>query len=101
MNNYFGSTQFETMNYGRYFVTPSFNPEPFLLNQSARSSTSDYRVAAIFPEHFQSFTVALNINLFTNYFALGAICTVEAETKTNSQKAWMGSLHRDIVAKAC
>jgi hypothetical protein len=28
-----------------------------------------YRVAAIFPEHFQSFTVALKNHLFFNYFA--------------------------------
>jgi hypothetical protein len=68
-NNFFGSTQFETMN----LATPSLKPEPFLLNQSAWSSTGDYRVAAIFPEHFQSFTVALNINLFTNYFALSCL----------------------------
>jgi hypothetical protein len=27
-----------------------------------------YRVAAIFPEHFQSFTVALKNHIFTNYF---------------------------------
>jgi hypothetical protein len=28
-----------------------------------------YRVAAIFPEHFQSFTVTLKNHLFINYFA--------------------------------
>ncbi len=43
-----------------------------------------YRVAAIFPEHFRSFTVALKNHLFYSLFrAKLSLLSVEAETKTN------------------
>jgi hypothetical protein len=43
-----------------------------------------YRVAAIFPEHFQSFTVALKNQLVSKLFcAKLSQLSVEAEIKTN------------------
>jgi uracil phosphoribosyltransferase len=45
---------------------------------------STYRVAAIFPDHFQSFTVSLKNQLVSEFFcAKLSRLSVEAETKTN------------------
>jgi hypothetical protein len=46
---------------------------------------SFYKVAAIFPEHFQSFTVALkNLLFYYLFWAKLSQLSVKAETKTNS-----------------
>jgi hypothetical protein len=56
-----------------------------LFNICAFYYSKHYRVAAIFLEHFQSFTVLLKNNSFYNFFyAKPSQLSAETETKTNS-----------------